>query len=710
MVKETSDLLGCARAMNPTVSSRSYRLPRSRFESRLFMVLVAVACGVAGAFAAIAFRILIRFFTSLFFGGMEGVAQFFEESWLAEAHDPLEAARNLPWYARLLIPALGGLIVGPLVTLFPREAKGHGVPEVMEAVAVRGGVIRSRTVALRTVASAVTIGSGGSVGREGPIVQIGSAIGSTIGQILRAPPRHLRTIVGCGAAAGMAATFNAPIGGALFAVEVIIGDFAVSQFSPIVISSVVATVLSRYFLGDFPAFVVPSYHLAGPFELIPYMAIGVVAGVVAVVFMGAVAFSESWFERLRQPRPWLQPALGGLAVGAIGVGLPNVFGVGYSTMGPALTGELGVSLLGILIVAKILATAITVGSGGSGGVFAPSLFLGAMTGGFFGTFIHQWFPEATATSGAYAMVTMGAVVAAVTHAPITAIIMIFEMTQTISIIPPLMAACVISTLVASFIQRESIYTMKLMKRGIDVRKQDDPNVLKSLTVKSVMTRDVATVPASARFEEVLDLVVQSAHMEFFVVDAEKRLLGAISLSEVRRLLLERDALRHVVVAEDLVGGMPPTVTETDDLDTVMRILGHEDLEEIAVVDREDSRRLIGSVTTQHVIDAYNAEVLHRDLAGGISGAIGISGRVRQVELGGGYVVQEIDAPLEFAGRTLRELDVRVRHGVQVVLIRSPQEPDPSRRVRVPSSTDRVREGDRLILAGPKEAVDALQAL
>jgi len=288
--------------------------------------------------------------------------------------------------------------------------------------------------------------------------------------------------------------------------------------------------------------------------------------------------------------------------------------------------------------------------------------------------------------------------------------MIFEMTQTISIIPPLMAACVISTLVASFIQRESIYTMKLMKRGIDVRKQEDPNVLKRLTVGSVMARDAAIVSASARFEDVLDLVVQSPHTEFFVVDTEGRLLGDISLSEVRRLLLERDALRHVVVAEDLVAGMPPTVTEEDDLDTVMRILGHENLDEIAVVDRRDPRRPIGTVTIQQVIDAYNAEILHRDLAGGVSGAIGISGRVRQVELGGGYVVQEIDAPLAFAGHTLRELDVRVRHGVQVVLIRSPQEPDATRRVRVPSSTDRVREGDRLILAGPKEAVEALRAL
>jgi len=242
---------------------------------------------------------------------------------------------------------------------------------------------------------------------------------------------------------------------------------------------------------------------------------------------------------------------------------------------------------------------------------------------------------------------------------------------------------------------------------VDLGKQEDPNVLKRLFVRDVMDPDVATIPAHARFEEVLDLVVQSKHVEFFVVDRDERLLGDISLSEVRRLLLDQDALTNVVVAGDLVGSTPPTVTPDDDLDTVMQILGHADLEEIGVVDPEDSRALVGTVTSQHTIDAYNTEVLRRDLAGGISSTVGLSGRVRQVELGGGYVVQELDAPLRFHGRTLRELDVRVRHGVQVVLIRSPLERDPALRVRVPSSTDRIREGDALIVAGAKDAVDAL---
>jgi CIC family chloride channel protein len=672
------------------------------------MVLVATACGVAGALAAIAFRVLVRAVTALFYGGAPDLASFGAEGWLAEGGDPLAAARALPWWQLVALPAVGGLVVGPLVHFLAREAHGHGVPEVMEAVALRGGVIRGRVAAVKSLASAVTIGSGGSVGREGPIVQIAAAVGSKIGQLLRVTPRQLRTIVGCGAAAGIAATFNAPIAGALFAVELILGDFAVSHFSPIVIASVVATVLSRAILGDQPAFAIPPYELVSPFELLGYAGVGVLAGLVGLAFMSVLNACEDAFERLRV-RPWLKPALGGFAVGAIAIPLPHVLGVGYDTIAKALSGDLGPGLLLALLGAKIVATSVTVGSGGSGGVFAPSLFLGAMAGGCFGNLVHAWLPDATAGSGAYAIVTMGAVVAATTHAPLTAIIMIFEMTQSLAVIPPLMAACVVSTLVATRLRSESIYTLKLARRGFERGRADEPGVLRRLRVRDVMDPEPVAIPASARLPELLDLVVRSPHTQFFVVDVDRRLLGSVSLSDLRRLVLDQDALRHVLVAGDLAIPDRPTVHPDDDLDTLMEVLGHGEIEEVAVVDRTDSRRLLGTVTTQHAIDAYNAEVLRRDLAGGVSRSVGLAARVRQIELGGGYVVQEIDAPLAFHGRTLRELDVRVRHGVQVILLRSPAEADPAHRVRVPSATDRVRPGDTLVVAGRKDAVDALHA-
>ncbi|MEN8161935.1 MAG: chloride channel protein, partial [Myxococcota bacterium] len=432
---------------------------RKALNEHVTVVLVAIGVGVVSAFGAVAFRWAIRLVTDGSFDWLPTNLGLAEGTVPSIHEDPREAAGALPWFWLLLVPALGATLAAPLIYFLAREAKGHGVPEVMESIALRGGAIRPRVVLVKALASALTIGSGGSVGREGPIVQIGSALGSSVGQLLRMPGRHLRTLVGCGAAAGIAAAFNAPIAGALFAVEVILGDFAVPQFSPIVIASVVATVISRYFYGDFPAFEVPPYQLVSPFELGPYMLAGVAAGVVGVVFIRVLYASEDFFERLRIPE-LLKLPIGGLCVGAIAIFLPHVYGVGYSTINDALTGALPLGLLVLLLGAKIMATSLTLGSGGSGGIFAPSLFLGAMTGGAIGTIVHQIFPESTASSGAYALVVMGAVVAATTHAPITAIIIIFELTKEIAIVPPLMASCVISTIVSSYPDPNSIYTLK----------------------------------------------------------------------------------------------------------------------------------------------------------------------------------------------------------------------------------------------------------
>jgi len=682
---------------------------RSHLSEHMFMVVVATLCGAVSALGAVGFRFLIRTVEDAAFRQLPGWLGWIQGTLPGVVEDPVSAAPHLPWFWKLLVPALGAAVAAPLIYFLAREAKGHGVPEVMESIAIRGGAIRPRVVVVKAVASALTIGSGGSVGREGPIVQIGAALGSSIGQLLRLPGRQMRTLVGCGAAAGIAAAFNAPIAGALFAVEIILGDFAVPQFSPIVISSVVATVISRYFLGDFPAFVVPGYQLVSPFELLAYMLAGAVAGLVGVCFIVVLYGCEDFFDALRIPNLLKLPA-GGLAVGAIGVFFPHVFGVGYSTINAALAGSVPLLLLAALLVAKIAATSVTLGSGGSGGIFAPSLFLGAVTGGFLGTLVHQAFPASTASSGAYALVTMGAVVAATTHAPITAIVMIFELTKDIAIIPPLMAACVISTLVASFLKHDSIYTLKLRRRGIDVFAEEGPNVLKTLFVGELVDREPEVVKPSATFAEVLDLVVRSPHSEFFVVDDDRRLLGSISLSALRRLVLEQDTFRHLVVAADLLDSDRPTVTENDDLDLALRLMSQAQLGELAVIDSPDAGHLVGSVDQRGVIEVYNREVLRRDLAGAVVSRVTQAGRGKRVELGEGYLVAELRAPRALVGRTLRELNLRSRMGVEVLLVRRRRPAADELAIRVPHADDRIEEGDVIAFAGAKAAIDRLEAL
>ncbi len=651
------------------------------------MVVAAAVCGLGGGVGAVALRALIRFIQEAFFG---------------HAHELLEVIHDVPWTWRLLAPAVGGLFVGPLVHFVAREAKGHGVPEVMEAIALRGGAIRPRVVIVKALASAISIGSGGSVGREGPIVQIGSALGSTIGQLLGVSSRQLRTLVGCGAAAGIAAAFNAPIAGALFSVEILLGDFGVPQFSPIVISSVVATVVSRHYLGNFPAFQVPSYQLASPFELLPYTVVGVVAGGVALAFISVLYAAEETFDRIRIP-DYLKTPIGGLMVGMIGVFLPEVFGVGYGTINAALTSNLPALMALMLLVAKIFATSITLASGGSGGIFAPSLFLGAMTGAFCGTFVHQLFPAYTATAGAYALVTMGAVVGAATHAPITAIIIIFELTGDYHIIPPLMAACVVSALMATWLRRDSIYTLKLRLRGLDPFKEEDPNPLKNLRVRDIVDRKPETVDGGAKVSEVLDVIVQTDHNELFVAHDGNRLVGSVSLAELRRLFLDREILEPIVVAEDLADRSRPRVHEDDDLELVMRLFSYRDIGELAVVDASEQNKLVGCVRRRDVIEARNREVMRRDLAGSMPGTISLVADARQVDVGNGYVVTEVPVPRNLFERTLRGAELRARYGIEVVFIRGHADGDEPPSLAVPTADAVLHEGDRLIIAGPIEA-------
>jgi CIC family chloride channel protein len=666
---------------------------------QLFTVLIAIACGLAGAFGAVVFRLLIRLFQGAFFGGAEGVVDVVEEGLLVEAGDPRSIAQTLSAWRIVLAPAVGGLIVGPLVYFLAREARGHGVPEVMEAVALRGGIMRMRVVIVKTLASAISIGSGGSVGREGPIVQIGAAIGSVLGQWLNVPTRQLRTIVGCGAAAGIAATFNAPIAGALFAVEVIVGDFAVTQFSPIVISAVVATVVSRSILGNHPAFVIPEYEVGPPIELLGFMAIGAIAGLVGTAFVRVLYSTEDVFGKIPIPE-WTKASLGGFLVGGVAVSLPEILGVGYSAITDALNGKLPLLMLGSLVVVKILATSVTIGSGGSGGIFAPSLFLGAMTGGFFGMLLNELAPTYASDPGLYSLVTMGAMVAATTHAPLSAIIIIFEMTQEIDIIPPVMAACVVSSMIAVRLSKDSIYTMKLRRRGVDLHREDHPNLLKQLFVREIVDPEPGIVLASAGLDAVLTQVVEGDHTELFVVNAADELLGAIHFHELRR-----------VVAGDLLERNRATVVEDDDLDVAMRVFSESAVEEIAVVSNEDPRRLVGSLHKRDVLVAYNQEVMRRDLAGSVSATVSVLDRVHQVDLGGGFALQEILAPQRLVGHSLRELDLRGQSGVQVLLIRSPSEGGSGGagggHIRVPGPGDVIAPGDLIIVAGQKAAVDLL---
>lgn len=562
-----------------------------------FLILLSLIVGTATALGAYAFRLLIDYFNHLFFGMTD---QILTTSVAGDLFGGIQ------WWLPL-IPMAGGLLVGPIVYKFASEAKGHGVPEVMNAVARLGGIIRPRVAAAKTVASAICIGSGGSAGREGPIIQIGSAIGSTIGQWFRLSGSRVKVLVGSGAAAGIAAVFNAPIAGVIFALEIILGDFAVKTFSPVLLSAVVSSLITWSLVGNYPAFTVPGYELVSAWEVLLYVIMAVCIGGVAVGFTRMLDWTESFFDRLRMSN-MLKPALGGLLLGCIAIVYPQVLADGYQTISLTLHGQLDVWLLVVLIAMKLLATCFTLGSGNSGGIFAPSLFIGAVAGGAFGFLVNYLFPGSTATPGAYALVGMAGMVAGATHAPITAMLIIFEMTRDYRIILPLMVTVVISTLIAGRLFPHSIYTVKLFKRGIDLRGGKDVNVLRSHRVREVMDTRFETIPTAMSLVDIFRRLEASKESYFVVEDRAGDIRGVISFQDLRAHLSQHE-LDNLVVAADLVAPGTVTLFDDDDLTSAHDIFGQRDYALIPVVTRAAPRKVIGVVRREELFDYYNKQLI-----------------------------------------------------------------------------------------------------
>ena len=568
-----------------------------RYAGRFMLPGLGIVVGFFGGLGAVAFRYLIGFFQTLIY---------------SNGGDLVTIAQALPWWRVVLGPAIGGAFVGPLVYFFAKEAKGHGVPEVIDAVATQGGVIRKRVAFVKILASAVCIGSGGSVGREGPIVQIGSAVGSSLGQMLGLSSDQLRVLVACGAAAGIAATFNAPMAGAIFALEIILADFAVPTFTPIIMSSVVAVAVSRHFLGNYPAFKVPAYDWISPWELWLYGALGLLAGLVAVWFTVSLYKSEDIWDAWKAPE-YVKAAIGGAVVGLIALSFPQVLGVGYDSIEKALLNKDVWSLVLLLLPLKIIATSITIGSGGSGGILAPSLFMGAMLGEAFGFAVHFLFPGFTAPPGAYAIVGMGAVVAGATHAPIQAFLIIFELTQDYRIIPPLMICCVISTFVARGMKRESIYTLKLLRRGVDIRAGRDVNLLKSMRVEDFMTWQPETVLERMPWSELIHILPYRQHTSFPVTDDDGNLVGMLSLKDFREVVFDR-SLNNVIIARDIATIPAISVTTDDNLDTALGLIDDNGIERLPVIRKgDDGKRVVGIISQRDIISAYSQELKARGL-------------------------------------------------------------------------------------------------
>ena len=591
-------------------------LDRSASSEGMALMIMAIIVGGCTGLAAVFFIRLIAFIQRVSYSGAETLFPFLGRFWF------------------IIIPVLGALIVGPIITKFAIEAKGHGVPEVMQALILRGGRIRARVAAAKIAASAICIGTGGSAGREGPIVQVGSALGSCMGQWLGLSDNRIKNLVACGAAAGIAATFNAPIAGVIFAMEVLISGFQISVIGNVVIASVSASIISRIFLGARPAFEVPNYIMSSPWEIILYMILGIFAALTGIMFIKMLNTFEDLFDNWNFPQTF-KPAVGALLLGItafayphmggpmsvsaedmrLGIPLieniPHVFGSGFSFLGEVLKGNAPFWLLVILIFLKPLATSFTLGSGNSGGVFAPALFTGAVLGGAFGYAANAFFPGIAGNIGAYALVGMAAVFAAAAHAPLTSMLIVFEMSNDYHLILPLMAACMVASCIAQRLQPDSIYTIKLTKKGIHFEQGHDLDIMQSVMVEEVMNQSPVTLHKGQPLADIYRSIQETHFQGFPVMSNNEDLYGIVTLQDVERVLSSKDVTAKELKILDITSTPPTTVYPDEPIWAAIQKMGPRDLARLPVISRHGENKLVGLISRSDIVKAYNVGLMRK---------------------------------------------------------------------------------------------------
>ena len=660
-----------------------WRDPNTQF------LLLAAAAGLFGGLGAIVFRFLNHRLTLLLVG----------------SDDILRGAESLAPLVRVLLPAAGGLVGGLIARFFFGDPGLSGISHMIEVVSLGRRSVRLRPSLARGASSIAVISSGGSEGREGPIIQIGAACASALARRCRVSPERVRILTACGMAAGVAGAYNTPIAATLFVLEVVVGSFSMSLFGPAVVSAVVSTLLVRSVLGDEPVYQVAPFHLESLLELLPFAAIGLLGGSASALFARTLSAGKRLCAASRLPI-WATMAIGGAVVGCIAIGLPQVYGNGFEATDRILHGNPTMLFLLLLFLGKTVATAATIGSGGVGGVFTPSLLVGATVGGIVAHVVHGVFPHLAAPVGGYALLGMGSLMAGVTRAPLLAVIMIFELTQNTAVLLPMMVVSVLAVASARILQKDSMYVASLRSAGIVWEKTPEATALASLKVSDIMRRDVALIPRTMPLPEIVSAFLRSRSLLLYVGDEEGRLVGVVDIHEVKESFQERD-LAGLVVAEDLATEIP-FATPEEPLTSVNEKLWFRDVGQLPVVDSPDRRRFLGIVTQRDLLGAFDSEVLRRSRLVTRVRTVGeAGGEVDYLELPQNHHLIELDVKRTIEGLTVAEAALRSRYGVSVLAVKRMGKDGVERRF-VPAPSDRFEHGDVLVLLGTDEAIASFQ--
>lgn len=562
-----------------------------RYEHWVLMLLAIIVGTVAG-YGAIGFYLLLGTIQEFLFG--------IDDTQLASA------SVNIAWWKILLVPTLGGLIVGQLLRFMP-NGRSHAVPHVIEAAALNDGKISLKNGTLSAVIASLSLSFGASMGREGPVVHLGATLASAITQKLKLTPAVARTLLGCGVAAAVSASFNAPIAGVFFAHEVIMGHYALHAFTPIVIAAVAGTLISRAYLGEYPAFVLPDYAINTYWEFPAFFILGIVSAIVAVAFMASLDKADKLDLTDKVPR-WIQPAIGGLILGTIALAFPQILGVGYEATSDALNGRYELWLLLSLIILKICATSLSMASGFGGGIFSPSLFIGAMTGGAAGIILGMISPELASDPGLYAIVGMGAVASSVLGAPISTTLIVFEITGDYSVTIAVMIASAVSSLVSSHFYQNSAFFNQLANRGIRLEGGRATYLLKSVPVSRAMDKDFFTLCDTEPLSRARELFIANGGRKLFVTQQSGAMVGVLTMHELPINIFDEPSSRELTAGE-ICRDNPKYVKSTDALEVALAMMESSGEHSLAVIDDPDLPIIVGVILYSDVLREYNRALL-----------------------------------------------------------------------------------------------------
>ncbi len=674
------------RAPKPVVGT-----PEPRWGERAVFAAAIVVVGALGAAFAITFRLGLR-------GGFIA---------LLGGEDVLVAFAHLPIAMRVMLPALGGLAAGIVSDLASRRP-GYGVGEVLEAVTVGRGQLSLSACLWKSAASYLALVTGGSLGREGSIVQFGAGVGALVGGRMGVTATHARALIAVGTGAGFAAAYNTPIAAVLFVVEVVLGVATLDVVLPVVVGAVVATGLTRAVLGGGPIYGVRAFAVASPWELLAYLALGLAAGGLGPVFLEALARAERFFQTTTTSRPG-RGALGGLGVGLLAWKLPEVTGNGFEAIHLILDARVAVGTLALLLLGKGLATASSVGSGSPGGVFTPALFLGAALGGLVGHGAHALpgvFGAGVVPEG-YALVGMAALTAATTHAPVMACVLVFELSGDYAIALPLLLTTAVATSVARHLRASSVYTDELRRRGVAWEGGVTERLARAVRAIDVLELDAPTVPADAPLARALTLLQASRGRRVYVLDGKS--IRAIDLHFAGELWAEA-AAGGSGIPDRTAGSLATPVPVAEANDTLLELnekLWGVDFGEIPVRDPANAARVLGVVTRRALLGAFDRELLQRDLL--LTRVVWSEGgreRADYLELAEGHRVEVIAPPAHMLGQKADVGMLRSRYRVTVVAVRQPLHREPA--WRDPEDADVLRRGDRLLVIGDLTRINTLR--